>query len=186
MKHETAALIVELGEVITKIGKSLMEEMEPTIIEHVVTEKPGLVSTGANNQDITITESETAAGVEETESHASTELDLSADAIESALNQDPDFFDARLSSRAVWGAQTVSENADELREVCKRVIVNILAIAGQDEGGRCVTRSLWRLRATRLSEIPDHLIAEAARSLIYGCNECRALRNLAGVEHGKT
>ena len=184
MKHETAALIVELGEVITKIGWSLMEETEPTIVDHVVTEKTGLVSAGANDHDITIAESETAAVVDEAESHVSRQLDLSAVAIESALNQDPNFFDARLSSRAAWGAQTVNGNADELREVCKRVIVNILAIAGQDEGGRCVTRSLWRLRATRLSEIPDHLIAEAGRSLIYGCNECRALRNLAGVEHG--
>ncbi|MCF7969076.1 MAG: hypothetical protein K9K68_07930, partial [Methylococcaceae bacterium] len=110
MKHETAALIVELGEVITKIGWSLMEETEPTIVDHVVTEKTGLVSAGANDHDITIAESETAAVVDEAESHVSRQLDLSAVAIESALNQDPNFFDAKLSSRAVWGAQTVNGN----------------------------------------------------------------------------
>lgn len=164
MNHETALLIIELGKVISKLGRSLIEQETPHAPEAAPAIEEQVIEV-ASPQEESLPEDEPAGeGTDQV-------------ALESALNPDPTFYDPRLPDRSCWAPDRIpAETAEEARELCKALIGNILAIGGQQEGGRSVTRCLWRFKAQRLNEIPDHLMIEAAKLLAYGANECRAIK----------
>jgi hypothetical protein len=184
---ETAELIIQLGATISEIGRSLLDE-SPAVRAADATREDidGIATEAGQNANQTAESPSWASSVPNedaavaVESADEAEPELGGLAISSALNPSADFFNPRLQQRQTWApSHALPGTADELRELSKSVICNILAVAGPEEGGRCVTRSLWRFRATKLSDIPDHMMQEAARSLVYGCNECRMLRALA-------
>jgi hypothetical protein len=168
MNAETAKLIIELGHLIIRIGESL----DAHATGHDEEAPPQDAPQDALHEE---TRDEDPAPAEEP-LDPDLEERMTA-AYRSALNPDPDFHDPRLNRPEVWAPTSYPEGEPEaLREVAKQVIKNILAVGGPNEGRRCVVRSLYSMRATKLSEVPDHLLPKAIHSLAYGCNQCRALK----------